>query len=372
MNSFAQQQKVVETCAASSMCHGPGALAALPVMPAAAPVASTGPQMMAGVMGMGLPAGMGWPSLGDMSSPAAAAMAAAAAAAPGLFASMTGGAGPLAAMGWGAQPMPLQMPSMGMQPFPGAHAQCAPAMSMPTPAFPAPSGVFNQQASMALPPSSVPSPAFGSTGETCSLQCSADNAKPPCCGGTGGPTCSGGRQQADSSNKACVPPPVKAPQMGGRGGEAGMAGGELSDFAISDSEDEDEVGGRRPGAGGHRGGNHGAQQHHFLGDVVALHDVGDDNGLMVCQVPGCGKDLSNLKEYHQRYRICDVHIKLQQVGGGRSGLMRRERRQAAQSWLRVERGALEGAGVSWVSDHFGKPDGKQRRVPLHMTVIVGE
>lgn len=31
------------------------------------------------------------------------------------------------------------------------------------------------------------------------------------------------------------------------------------------------------------------------------------------QVAGCGKDLAPLKEYHQRYRICEVHIKLPQV-----------------------------------------------------------
>eukprot|EP00879_Flechtneria_rotunda_P009711 GHRR01010160.1.p1 GENE.GHRR01010160.1~~GHRR01010160.1.p1 ORF type:complete len:714 (+),score=337.22 GHRR01010160.1:258-2144(+) len=44
--------------------------------------------------------------------------------------------------------------------------------------------------------------------------------------------------------------------------------------------------------------------------------VGDDSSdeqKMVCQVPGCARDLSGLKEYHQRYRICDVHIKLPQV-----------------------------------------------------------
>ncbi|KAI8476194.1 MAG: SBP domain-containing protein, partial [Monoraphidium minutum] len=34
---------------------------------------------------------------------------------------------------------------------------------------------------------------------------------------------------------------------------------------------------------------------------------------MVCQVPGCGKDLTGLKDYHQRYRICAVHIRLPQV-----------------------------------------------------------
>ena len=53
-------------------------------------------------------------------------------------------------------------------------------------------------------------------------------------------------------------------------------------------------------------------------DVVSVHDPADD-GRMVCQVPGCGKDLTNLKEYHLRYRICEVHIRLSQVwvwGGG--------------------------------------------------------
>jgi hypothetical protein len=39
----------------------------------------------------------------------------------------------------------------------------------------------------------------------------------------------------------------------------------------------------------------------------------DDKDKMSCQVPGCGKDLTGLKDYHQRYRICDVHIKLPQV-----------------------------------------------------------
>jgi hypothetical protein len=43
--------------------------------------------------------------------------------------------------------------------------------------------------------------------------------------------------------------------------------------------------------------------------------LGEDDPLrLICQVPGCGKDLSGLKDYHQRYRICAVHIKLPQVG----------------------------------------------------------
>ena len=37
------------------------------------------------------------------------------------------------------------------------------------------------------------------------------------------------------------------------------------------------------------------------------------------QVAGCGKDLSFLKDYHQRYRVCEVHIKLTQVLKGRRG-----------------------------------------------------
>ncbi|KAF6254109.1 hypothetical protein COO60DRAFT_1703503 [Scenedesmus sp. NREL 46B-D3] len=46
--------------------------------------------------------------------------------------------------------------------------------------------------------------------------------------------------------------------------------------------------------------------------VLPGADEGGEQKL-VCQVPGCGRDLQGLKEYHQRYRICDVHIKLPQV-----------------------------------------------------------
>lgn len=46
--------------------------------------------------------------------------------------------------------------------------------------------------------------------------------------------------------------------------------------------------------------------------TVISEDVADDQ-KMICQVPGCGKDLTWLKDYHQRYRICDVHIRLPQV-----------------------------------------------------------
>lgn len=50
----------------------------------------------------------------------------------------------------------------------------------------------------------------------------------------------------------------------------------------------------------------------FLPDGVLVLSV-DESSKMVCQVPGCGKDLTELKDYHQRYRICDVHIKLPQI-----------------------------------------------------------
>ena len=320
-----QQQRVADACGVSNMCHAPGMVAPPPPMPVAAPLAATGHQ--AGGMGMGHmnPAmgHMGWPAMPDMSNPAAAAAAAAAAAS--FFPTMgAGGRGPLATMGWGAQPMALQMPSMGLPGFPGGHTQCAPALQMPAVAFPTPSsGIFHQQASMAVPPSALPSPALGCSGDTTSLQGSADNcAKPPCCSGNRatGPTCSGGRQQADSSNKAAPPPPKQPAQntVGARGGAAAPAPGDLSDFNISDSEDDDEVA-RRPSAAGTQRGGVGnaaalnAAAYANLGDIVSLQDVGDDTGAMVCQVPGCGKDLTNLKEYHQRYRICDVHIKLQQV-----------------------------------------------------------
>jgi hypothetical protein len=52
--------------------------------------------------------------------------------------------------------------------------------------------------------------------------------------------------------------------------------------------------------------------------VLPGPDEGGDQKL-VCQVPGCGRDLQGLKEYHQRYRICDVHIKLPQVRAGVEG-----------------------------------------------------
>jgi hypothetical protein len=53
--------------------------------------------------------------------------------------------------------------------------------------------------------------------------------------------------------------------------------------------------------------------------VLPGPDEGGEQKL-VCQVPGCGRDLQGLKEYHQRYRICDVHIKLPQVRLGQAAV----------------------------------------------------
>ncbi|KAF5829409.1 SBP domain-containing protein, partial [Dunaliella salina] len=53
-----------------------------------------------------------------------------------------------------------------------------------------------------------------------------------------------------------------------------------------------------------------------LEGVVSISDPPppDQSGnRMVCQVAGCGRDLTSHKEYHHRYRICEVHIKLPQV-----------------------------------------------------------
>ncbi len=36
--------------------------------------------------------------------------------------------------------------------------------------------------------------------------------------------------------------------------------------------------------------------------------------VMLCQVPGCGRDLFRSKDYHQRHRICEQHFKAPQVG----------------------------------------------------------
>lgn len=33
-------------------------------------------------------------------------------------------------------------------------------------------------------------------------------------------------------------------------------------------------------------------------------------GAATCQVAGCGADLAELKEYHQRYKICAHHFKV--------------------------------------------------------------
>lgn len=39
-------------------------------------------------------------------------------------------------------------------------------------------------------------------------------------------------------------------------------------------------------------------------------NLGSRSSKLVCQVNGCGADLSRLKEYHQRYKICAHHLKV--------------------------------------------------------------
>jgi hypothetical protein len=62
----------------------------------------------------------------------------------------------------------------------------------------------------------------------------------------------------------------------------------------------------------------------FWPKPAAIADAGLGDDALVCQVPGCGGDLSHCKDYHQRHRICEVHFKAPQVGqllplGGRRG-----------------------------------------------------
>lgn len=71
-----------------------------------------------------------------------------------------------------------------------------------------------------------------------------------------------------------------------------------------------------PGHAGHAAAVIPASAATFTGDlsmVAVLGGGGDDAGTGTCQVAGCGKDLAGLKEYHQRYRICELHIRLPQV-----------------------------------------------------------
>lgn len=72
---------------------------------------------------------------------------------------------------------------------------------------------------------------------------------------------------------------------------------DVYDTAVVDKEDADSI--RRCGDT-------------LSEDSLAPPELTED-GKLACQVPGCGKDLTGLKEYHQRYRICEVHIKLPQV-----------------------------------------------------------
>jgi hypothetical protein len=58
-----------------------------------------------------------------------------------------------------------------------------------------------------------------------------------------------------------------------------------------------------------------AQQGSTLVATIGISSHGGYGKSGCCQVPGCDRPLGDLKDYHQRYRICDVHIKLPQVSG---------------------------------------------------------
>lgn len=54
--------------------------------------------------------------------------------------------------------------------------------------------------------------------------------------------------------------------------------------------------------------------HQLVRCVHFLEEKGDmafaENFVHVMQVDGCNKDLASEKEYYQRYRICEEHLKL--------------------------------------------------------------
>lgn len=70
---------------------------------------------------------------------------------------------------------------------------------------------------------------------------------------------------------------------------------------------------------------------------------------------GCGKDLTALKEYHQRYRICEVHIKLPQVL--KDGRLQRFCQQCGRFH---DLSAFDGARKS-CREQLGKHNARRRR-----------
>ena len=47
-----------------------------------------------------------------------------------------------------------------------------------------------------------------------------------------------------------------------------------------------------------------------FGDDPPYSSRGRSKGPPVCQVEGCSVNLTGLKEYHQRYKICEHHLKV--------------------------------------------------------------
>eukprot|EP00891_Asterochloris_glomerata_P001980 jgi/Astpho2/1980/Aster-00489 len=50
-----------------------------------------------------------------------------------------------------------------------------------------------------------------------------------------------------------------------------------------------------------------------FGDDPPYSSRGRSKGPPVCQVEGCGVNLTGLKEYHQRYKICEHHLKVPEL-----------------------------------------------------------
>ncbi|KAJ9523816.1 hypothetical protein QJQ45_020003, partial [Haematococcus lacustris] len=106
---------------------------------------------------------------------------------------------------------------------------------------------------------------------------------------------------------ALGPPAMMAPgtrDRRGAGSQAEGRGGEAGEEEDGDGEDgEGGQGGGHTGAGG--GGAPG------VGGTRVFRSSGARQGPNkgTCQVEGCGEELATLRDYHQRYKICEFHLK---------------------------------------------------------------
>ncbi|MEW5299088.1 MAG: hypothetical protein WDW36_002137 [Sanguina aurantia] len=122
-----------------------------------------------------------------------------------------------------------------------------------------------------------------------------------------------GNGDEDSDYETSQGSPVRESQprggRGGRGSRGGKRGG---------GDWESDGFGGRGGGGGNR--NRGGMKDDGSGD--GMHDDGgrqmnSSRGSVlqkgVCHVDGCSADLSQLRDYHQRFKICDYHLKLSSI-----------------------------------------------------------